>query len=522
MDGGAISDGIVVDLFAGGGGASDGIVRGLGRPVDIAINHSPEAVAMHAANHPETRHYCEDIWEVDPREAVGSRWVKFLWASPDCTQFSKAKGGKPRDRNIRCLAHVVIRWARAVKPRTIILENVEEFQDWGPLRDDGKPDKTRLGEDFRAWLAELVDCGYTVDFRELVAAHYGAPTTRRRLYLVAQLRGETPIVWPSASHGAGLGRPLRTAAEIIDWSIECPSIFGRKKPLADATLRRIAAGVQRYVVGSPSPFIVPVKTWGGGGNAARGLDEPMRTVTASKRGEFGLVTPYLAHLTHHGGDRVRPLHAPAPTITGANRGEIALLAPTLLRTDNQSDGRLRGVRSVAGQLPTVTSAGGLALAAAVITKHYGGVVGHQVELPLGTVTAQDHHAVTTATLAEGDSERADEVAAFLVKFYGASGSPVSHQGAMDPLHTVTAKARFAVVTVHGVPYRIVDIGMRMLQPRELYRAQGFRDDYQIDLLFNGKPLTKTAQIALCGNSVCPPVAEALVRANATARREVAA
>lgn len=480
---GAISDGLVVDLFAGGGGASDGIVRGLGRPVDIAINHSPEAVSMHAANHPGTRHYCENIRDVDPREAVGSRWVKLLWASPDCTQFSKAKGGKPRDKGIRCLAHVVIRWARAVKPQTILLENVEEFRQWGPIGDDGLPDKTRLGEDFRAWLAALVDCGYDVDFRELVAAHYGAPTTRKRLYLVAQRRGSGAIVWPSASHGKALAKPWRTAAEVIDWSIPCPSIFDRARPLADATLRRIAAGVHRYVIGAAQPFIVPVKTWGGGGNTGRGTDEPLRTVTASKRGEF------------------------------------ALVSPTLIQTGyGERDGQAPRVPGLHKPLGTVVADQKHAVVAAFLAKHYGGVVGHGVERPIGTLTSQDHHSLTTADLAPVGSARAADVRAFLVKFYGSSGRvETQHQSAITPLHVITAKARFGLVVVDGEAYEIADIGMRMLQPRELFNAQGFDPGYRIDIEHNGKPLTKTAQIALCGNSVCPPVAEALVRANGLTR-----
>ena len=277
---------IFVDNFAGGGGASTGIVAARGRPVDIAINHSPEAIAMHAANHPDTKHFCENIWEVDPREACGSRRVGLAWFSPDCTHFSKAKGGQPRSKEIRGLADVVIRWARAVRPRVIVVENVEEFMDWGPLGDDGKPVAARKGEDFRRWLGELTACGYAVEYRRLVAADYGTPTTRRRFVAVARCDGR-PIVWPEPSHGKGRAHPWRPAAEIIDWSLPCPSIFARKRPLADATLRRIAAGLRRFVVESPSPFIVPVKTWGGGGNGPRSIDDrcarsPLRSVGSSR------------------------------------------------------------------------------------------------------------------------------------------------------------------------------------------------------------------------------------------------
>lgn len=519
---------LVVDNFAGGGGASTGIEAAIGRPVDIAINHSPEAIAMHAANHPRTKHYCENIWEVDPREACGSRPVGLLWASPDCTHFSRAKGGQPRSKEVRALAHVVIRWARAVKPRTILLENVEEFQTWGPLDDKGFPIKAREGEDFRAWLAELVDCGYEVSFRTLVAADYGAPTTRRRLFLVAQRRGAAVIAWPEPTHGRGRARPWRAAHEIIDWSLPCPSIFGRKKPLAEATQRRIAAGLRRFVMDNPRPFIVPV-THAGGPGRVYSLDDPMKTVTAANRGEMALVTPYIAPVTHTtSGDRVHPIDAPLRTITTAKGGQ----APRALDIERP--------------LGTVVSGGKHALVAAWLTKHYGGVVGHEADRTLGTVTARDHHSLTTAFLTKfyGTSAHGaqielplptvttgggkggghiGEVRAFLVKYYGSDGSPTSQQQTLfDPVHTVTTKARFGLVTIAGEDYAIADIGMRMLSPRELFAAQGFPGDYQIEVPFNGKPLTKTAQIELAGNSVCPDVARELVEANARpARRRVA-
>lgn len=458
---------LVVDNFAGGGGASTGIEAALGRPVDIAVNHTPEAIAMHRANHPRTKHYCENIWDVDPREACGSRPVGLAWFSPDCTHFSRAKGGQPRSKEVRALAHVVIRWARAVKPRTILLENVEEFQTWGPLDEKGFPIKAREGEDFRAWLAELSACGYDVSFRSLVAADYGAPTTRKRLFLVAQRRGAAPVVWPTATHGKGRPMPWRTAAEIIDWSLPCPSIFGRKRPLADATQRRIAAGLRRFVLESARPFIVPV-----------------------------------THTTS--GDRVHPIDAPLRTITTAKGGEFALVAPTLVQTGyGEREGQRPRALDIERPLGTVVSSGKHALVAAWLTKHYGGVFGHEMERTLGTVTSRDHHSLTTA---------------FLVKYYGADGAPTAQQSLFDPLHTVTTKARFGLVTIAGDDYQIAGIGMRMLSPRELFAAQGFPDDYQIDVEFRGKPLTKTAQIELAGNSVCPDAARALVEANAHGAR----
>lgn len=462
--------GLIVDNFAGGGGASTGIEAALGRPVDIAVDHSAAAVAVHEANHPATTHYHQDVWEVHPRLVCGRRPVELAWFSPDCTHFSRAKGGKPRSKRVRSLAWVVVRWASLVRPRVIILENVEEFETWGPLRDDGQPCPRRRGETFEEWKAQLELLGYRVEHRSLVAADYGAPTTRKRLFLVARCDGED-IVWPDPTHGEGRAQPWRTAAECIDWSIPVPSIFERRRPLADATLRRIAAGLQRYVVEAAEPFIVPVKSWGGGGNGPRSLALPMRTITASKRGEHALV---------------------APTLIQTGYGERKGQAPRAL--------------DLQAPLGTVVASGQKhGLVAAWLTKHYTGVVGQPLARALGTVTAKDHHALTTATIARHD--HGDEVRAFLIKYYGSGLG----QSLTRPLGTVTSRDRFGLVTVRGEQYRIVDIGMRMLQPRELFRAQGFPDDYEISPMLDGKLLTKTAQVALAGNSVCPPVATALVR-----------
>lgn len=436
---------MIVDLFAGGGGASLGIERALGATVDVAVNHSPEAIAMHAANHPTTRHLREDVWAVNPRDACACRIVELLWASPDCRHFSRAKGGKPVSPKIRSLAWVVTRWARAVKPAVICLENVAEFQTWGPLAGD-QPIKERAGETFRKWVGQLERMGYCVRWRILNAADFGAPTSRRRLFLVARLNGQEPA-WPTPTHGPGR-IPYRTAAECIDWSIPCPSIFDRKKPLADATLRRIARGVMRYVVNSGNPFIVSTnhtKTTGRAPNHYN-INEPLRTVTKSP---------------------------------------------------------------------------GFAVVSAFLAKHYGGVVGQPMEAPLGTITQIDHHGLVALNLLKlyGTSNGADIadpmhtvtgqgghiglVAAFLAKYYGTGIG----QSVGDPLDTITTKGRFGVVTVTigGEPHVIYDIGMRMLQPRELARAQGFPDSY----ILTG---TKTSQVARIGNSVCPDVAEAVVRA----------
>lgn len=497
---------LVVDSFAGGGGASTGIEAAIGRPVDIAINHNAEAIAMHKANHPETRHFCEDIWAVDPIAAAAGRPVGLAWFSPDCTHFSRAKGGQPRKKEIRGLAWVVIDWAKKVRPRVILLENVEEFATWGPLDDEGRPDPAKMGETFRQWLGDLAACGYSVEFKSLIAADYGTPTTRKRLFLIARRDG-AGIAWPDASHGKGRAERWRPAADIIDWSLPCPSIFDRKRPLADATMKRIAAGIQRYVIGAAQPFVMPL-THHQAGARGRGADEPLPTVTGAHRGELAVCEPFVVR------------HGHVSSITG--------LGDTM-----------RGQR-LDKPLATVCATNDKHLVAPIITKHYGGpnghqVVGHDVRGTLGTVTGKDHHALSAAFLMKyhgGNAQKAlrgqgfdepirtidtqnrfAEVRAFLTKFYSAGGRS-QNMDLFGPLATVTSKDRFGLVIIAGEAYEIVDIGMRMLQPHELFAAQGFPDDYDIRPEFNGKPLTKTAQTALAGNSVCPQVAEALVLANA--------
>ncbi len=493
-----------VDCFAGGGGASEGIEEALGKPVDYAINHDPEAIAMHRANHPGTHHLCETIQEVSPRKLAAGRPVGLGWFSPDCTFHSKARGGKPfRDRNDargrRGLAWAVTRWAKEVRPRVIMLENVEEFADWGPLLGDGTPDPARRGQTFRRWHRQLENLGYQVDMRELRACDYGAPTTRRRLFVIARSDG-ADIVFPEASHGHFQGAtPYRTAAECIDWSIPCPSIFNRDRPLAEATMRRIARGVSRFVVGAAEPFIVP--------------------------------------LTHHGDRRAHPMGEPLPTITGAHRGELALISPSIINTRNgEREGQAPRVRDIREPLPTVTALGSQgALVAAFLAKHNGGHEGPgtRISRPIDTITAKDHHSVVTSHLVKlrnnqfGQDMREPvgtltaggghygEVRAFLMKYYGTRSIG---QGLNEPVHTIRTNDSFGLVTVRGTQYAIVDIGMRMLQPRELFRAQSFRDDYIIDPEYDGKPLTKTAQVRMCGNSVPPVWAKALVRSNVVEQR----
>jgi len=732
---------LIIDNFAGGGGTSTGLERAFGRPVDIAINHDPEALAMHAINHPHTKHLCESVWDVDPIEVTGNQPVGLVWLSPDCKHFSKAKGGKPVEKRIRGLAWVTLRWAAKCKPRVIMLENVEEFKTWGPLlvAADGtsKPDPAKRGKTFDSFVRQLRAHGYTVDYRELRASDHNTPTIRKRFFLVARRDG-LPIRWPDATHGAptspavlaGKLLPHRTAAECIDWSIPCPSIFERKKPLADATLRRIAKGIMRYVVDSAAPFIV-------GAGEPRPTTSPMGTLLA--RNDGYVCAPSIVPVTHQGGDRSESINEPFCTITGAQRGEKALAVaelapfvmnnttghaggadapvPTITSAGNQAlavatmvqtgygerDGQapraldiekplgtvvgggkaalvtaflnehanasnqrvmpadepLRticaqvkgghfsmvaaslvgvggragqsrprgvdeptatatakadaalvtavlvdaahgevspggvkrwgtGVKEVGEPLGTVTASGNKALATAFLAKHYTGVVGSDLDAPIGTVTSCDHHSLVTAhiqrdmgksvghaadaplgtvtaggggksalvasslvklrgtstaasideplhTISAGGQHHA-EVRSFLLAYYGTGQA----QQLDDPLATVTSRDRFGLVTIQGVDYQIVDIGLRMLAPHELYRAQGFPADYIISeipdpaLLFvDGKqttsdpltlprvPLTKSAQVRMCGNSVCPPLSEALIRANFAHEREIA-
>lgn len=547
------ADEIIVDSFAGGGGASLGIEQGVGRSPDVAINHDEEAVAMHKANHPKTRHYCGDVWSVDPVAVCGGRRVGLAWFSPDCTHHSKAKGGKPRDKKkaekSRGLAWVVVRWARTVKPRVIFLENVEEFADWGPLLENGKPDKAKRGLTFRIWLGQLKAAGYEVEMRELRACDYGAPTTRKRLFVIARCDGQ-PIAWPEPTHGPGRPELYRVAAECIDWSHACPSIFGRKKDLADKTLRRIARGVMRFVVQNPTPFIVPLTHGRVNDSAPHSVEAPLRTITAAHRGELALVAPSLIQ-TGYGerqgqAPRALDIQAPLGTVVGCG-AKHALVGAFLKRDFGQSVGA-----AMDAPAPTVTAGGGghAAIVAAFMAKHYGdperqggggAVIGSQMTLPIGSVTTRDHHSLVTShmlklrgTCADGQPIDAPsptitasgthlaEVRAFLTKYYGTG----ENQDPQLSLGTVTTHDRFGLVYVHGEPYAIADIGMRMLQPRELFRAQGFPDSYKIDPVVTvtrvtktGKkktrtgPLSKTAQIRMCGNSVSPMNARALVEAN---------
>lgn len=502
-------DELIVDNFAGGGGASTGIEQALGRPVDIAINHDPDAIAMHTINHPHTTHYCESVWDINPREVTNGQPVGLAWFSPDCKHFSKAKGSTPVNKEIRGLAWVAMRWAATVKPRIIMLENVEEFKTWGPVI-DGKPCPARKGKTFASFVRQLEQLGYAVEWRNLVASDFGAPTIRKRLFLIARCDGQ-PIAWPEPTHGnparldfkkSGL-KKWKTAADIIDWSIPCPSIFDRKKPLAENTLRRIARGVQRYVIDNPKPFIVRIGQQGFGGDGMQyDSNQPLTTITT--KAEHCLVLP---HITKYYGaksateTRGSTLGEPIATQTTENRFGLVSAFLTKFRTGATGSSMEEPVHTItAGSF--VKRPGGAAHAMGMVTTHLvhlrNNCDARSIEEPLPTLTAGGGHV--------------GEVRAFLIKYYGNETEGVSLR---EPLHTVTAQDRFGLVTVRGEQYQIVDIGMRMLEPHELFAAQGFPRNYIIDRDAAGNPIPKYKQVARCGNSVCPALAEALVRANYT-------
>jgi len=553
---------LVVDNFAGAGGASLGIEQGIGVAIDIAINHDLAAIEMHKANHPDTFHFCENIWKVHPTEATKGRPVGLAWFSPDCTHFSRAKGGRPVKKNIRGLAWVVVRWAKLVKPRVIILENVAEFAEWGPLTADNRSDPAGKGRTFDLWVEKLRQLGYQVQWRELTAADYGAPTIRRRLFLIARCDG-MPIVWPEATHGKGPGlKPYRAAAECINFSLPCPSIFLTKaeakklklnirRPLAENTMRRIARGLRKFVIEAKEPFIVTCNH-GGSGFRGQGISEPMKTITAA-RDAHGLVVPYIEGIDHQGsnGGCVWDVKTPVRTVTKENR--FALISPYLTKYHGaKSKTEVRGGRCDE-TIRTLDASNRYGLVTAFLSKYFTGVTGSKLDSPSPTVTAIDHNALVAAHLSRyhgqsvgsvpngpaptvlekshdalvaahltklygtcrdgadmrgpaptvtGTGQHIGEVRAFLIKYYGTNvGSDLK-----QPAHTVTSKHRLGLVTVAGKQYQIADIGLRMLTPRELARAQGFPDSY----ILTG---TKTSQVAKIGNSVCPQLAKVLVEAN---------
>ncbi len=535
---------IVVDNFAGGGGASTGIEIAIGRSVDIAINHDPAAIAMHRANHPATEHYTEDVWKVDPVEACAGRPVALAWFSPDCKHHSKAKGGKPVSKKIRGLAWVAVKWAKAVHPRVIMLENVEEFQDWGRLDEKNRPDPRYKGETFRRFVGQLEKLGYHVEYRLLRACDYGAPTIRKRFFLIARCDGRR-IVWPEPTHAApdslevavGIKKPWVPVADVLDFSLPCPSIFASSKeimeqygiravrPLSENTMRRIAKGIMKFVVNNPKPFIVSIAQTGFAGDGRQySVSEPLRTVVS--KAEHCVCVPVLMLNNENavGSDAREPIG----TITTG--GHHMLIAPSIIQYHSEQDDGVRG-QTVDKPIMTVDASNRYGMVSAFISKFYGGgntSPASDVGDPLPTVTAIDHNAVCAAYITQfnnhcdgqvvddplntmtAKSNHFGEVRAFLVKYYGSGDNAVSCE---KPAPTITVKDRMGLVTVRGQDYKIVDIGLRMLTPRELFDAQGFPSDYIIDVDADGKSYPKSEQVARCGNAVCPPIPTALVRAN---------
>jgi len=585
-------DEILVDFFCGGGGAGTGLEMGLGRAVAVAKNHNPAAISMHTANHPAARHYTTDVFEGVPDEECGGRAVGWFHMSPDCTHHSQAAGGQPRKREIRNLSWIGLKWAGKKRPRVISLENVKQILQWGPLiakRDKvtGRvmklggqvaapgevvpvhqqflvPDPKRRGTTWRRFVALLEGMGYAVEWRVIKACDFGAPTSRERLFMIARCDGQ-PIVWPEPTHArkpAKHQQKWRTAADCIDWSVPSRSIFGRKKDLAPATLRRVAKGMKKFVIDSSNPFIVPIANWSG--ELAQSAHEPLRTVTSWPRGgSFAIASPIIAPATHQGSDRVNDPREPLPTVTCANRGELTLISPTLIQTGyGEREGQQPRVPGLDQPLGTVVAGGAKhALVTAFMAQMNGGFnttdakpldepmttvtntgsqqqlvsaslatlrkhcVGRAMDEPVPTMTAgAEHHALVEYTLLPEHEEGALRVAAFLISYYGTENM----SGCESPAPTITTKDRLALVTVmvKGTPYVIVDICLRMLQPHELYRAQGFPADYVIDKGADGRKFTKTEQVHMCGNSVSPPPMAALARANdpwrAAAREAVAA
>ena len=539
---------IVVDNFAGGGGASTGIEIAIGRSVDIAINHDPAAIAMHRANHPTTEHYTEDVWKVDPVEACAGRPVALAWFSPDCKHHSKAKGGKPVSKKIRGLAWVAVKWAKAVKPRVIMLENVEEFQDWGRLDERNRPDPRYKGETFRRFVGQLEKLGYHVEYRLLRACDYGAPTIRKRFFLIARCDGQK-IVWPEPTHAApdsievrmGSKKPWVPVSEVLDFSLPCPSIFASSeeimeqygiravRPLSENTMKRIARGLMKFVVNNPKPFIVSIGQTGFAGDGRQhSIDEPLRTVvskaehcvcapvlmrnnenavgsdarepigTITTGGHHMLIAPSMIQYHSEQSEDVRGQTVDKPIMTVDSSNRYGLVEPFLIQTGyGEREGQKPRVLDMDKPLGTVVAQSNkFAMAAAFVTQFNNNCDGQSMDAPLNTMTAKSNHF--------------GEVNAFLVKYYGSGDNAVSCE---LPAPTITAKDRMGLVTVHGEDYKIVDIGLRMLTPRELFDAQGFPPDYIIDVDADGKPYPKSEQVARCGNAVCPPIPTALVRAN---------
>lgn len=514
-------DNLIIDCFAGGGGASVGIEMALGRQVDIAINHDPDAIAMHKENHPHTLHLTEDIFKVNLQKYVKGKHVALMWASPDCTSHSKAKGGKPRDKGLRILPWAVFKHAKAILPDVIIMENVEEIQQWGPLDETGHPIKERKGEDYKKFITAMKSLGYVFESRELVAADYGAPTTRKRWYAVFRRDGK-PIVWPEQTHNKDGSNGLKKwvpVSTILDFKNLGKSIFGRKKPLAQNTMNRIGRGLKKFVFENEKPFIVQVNH---GGETFRGqsIDNPLSTITA-KHG-FGKITPYIVPIGYGENKNQKPrVNGPDETLgTIVTSGKHYMCTPYIIQYHSETaNAEVRG-QKVSEPIMTLDTSNRYGIVAAFLSKFYKSGTGQSVLEPIHTITTSAGHfgqvnilAVEKGKLFEYgiDEETAQKctwVSQFIIEYYGqGTGQTID-----DPLHTIVTKDRFALITVFGNEYVIVDIFLRMLTPEELKLAQGFPRDYIIDRV-DGKPYPKSKQVARIGNSVVPIMAQKLVEAN---------
>lgn len=553
-----LDDELLVDEFACGGGMSEAIEQATGRHVDIAVNHDEDACSMHAANHPQTEHHWKDVFEVCPRRATKGRAVGLLHISPDCTHHSQARGGQPRSKKLRGLAWIGVRWAGVKRPRIITLENVKQILQWGPLiakrcpktgrvvKLDGTvaaegervpvqqqhlvPDPRHAGRTWRAFVRALERLGYAVEARVLCAADYGAPTTRSRLFMVARCDG-APIVWPEPTHfknPAKGQKRWRSAAECIDWNIPGKSIFEREKPLADATLRRVAHGMKRYVLDSADPFIVQIANWSRDGvTSAR---DPLSTVTAWPRGgSHAVVAPVMVQAGHgqgtpdaprwsHGNKSVRD---PVGTVTASGGGQAVAIGTLVQMGYGEREGQAPRALDAHQPLGTVVGAGKFAAVTAFVEQANGGfnaTPARDAREPLSTSTATgSQQRLVTATVVEptltpSQEEGALRCAAFLIRYYGQGGQLGDMR---EPMSTSTTKDRLALVTVwlRGTPYVIVDIQLRMLTPRELYNANGFPKTYIIDRGHDGRVFSKSTQVRMCGNAVPPPLGRAVIEAN---------
>jgi len=483
-------NGLLIDNFSGGGGASTGIEQALGRPIDFAINHDDEALVMHRRNHPMTQHLNESVWDIKPKSLIRGRKIDLAWFSPDCTHFSRAKGSTPLKKNIRGLAWVVMKWAglaKNLRPRVIMLENVQEFLDWGPLTKQGKPNKKLKGATFNVWVSQLRDIGYNVEWKVVIASDFGDPTIRKRLLLIARCDG-LPIVWPDATHRdpkddtLGLYTKWRTASEIIDFSIPAPSIFTRKRPLAENTCRRIANGLVKFVIDNPDPFIATVN-----------FDNV--TNTGDK-----LATPFISYGQHGGSSRsaLRPMH----TITASRKDTNQIIVPII---DRQfGNGRCNSVNRPLGTIMS-EGQGKSALVSAFIAQHNTGAIGRDIQTPISTIMGRGTNQGFVNVEIEQREDHSNKVAAFLIQYYGTSCA----RDLKSPLPTITTKDRFALISARLKGWGIVDIGMRMLTNRELCSAQGFPETYDLceDVL------TKTSITKKIGNSVPPGLAKVHVEAN---------